>query len=145
MSGIDGMGHVGISSSVGTANTLKNVGSAAFNVAMNTATVAAGAFAGPAGSAAMAGLTGGISNAIGGGTQSSISSAVNTAVGAANQAAQTSAAGAADQMAKAQSQQMELFQLQLASNQMSETFKTLTNVAATKHESAKDAINNVRA
>jgi hypothetical protein len=131
--GIDGgMGHVGEASSIRTANTLKSIGSTAFNMAMNGATVAAGMFGGPAGSAAMSSLRGGA-----GGT-------IDQIAGTAANATQSNVGAAGDQMMQAQSQQMELFRLQMASNSMNESFNTLTNIAKNKHDTAMSAIQNTR-
>lgn len=143
--GIDGMGHASAASG-GTMKTIGAIGAGFANVALSAGSVAAHTMGGPVAGAAVDSLRSAIPSGGGGGGQggfesgSAIDAVANQAEGAT--ASNTQKAG--DQMMSAQSQQQEMFRLQLSANSMNESFNTLSNIAKNKHDTTMAAINNTR-
>jgi len=116
--GIDATGgYMGVSSSYNTMNTLKAIGSTAFSLGTSAATIAAGAFGGPAASSAVSSLAGGIT---GGGST----------IG--------------DVMRQGQDRTEQLMMLQFQMSQIQQENTAVSNIMKSKHEQAMEAVRNMR-
>lgn len=138
-----GGGHIGAASSTRTANTLSNVGSAAFNTLVTAGSVAAGAFGGPAAAGAVNSLRGLSSGGGFGGTAGS-GGEIAAATGEIASQNKANLGAAASENTAAQAFQVDLFRLQNSINMQSQTNNMITNMQKARHDAAMAAIQNVR-
>lgn len=133
-----GPGHIGAAQSTRTSNMLGNIGSAAFDTLVGGASMAAGAFGGPAAASVVNSFRG----------AASTSGGADGAVGEMEAHAKDYSNNQMDDAAKAHmdatSQQAQLIRLQASMNLMSQTNNTISGMQKARHDAMMATIQNIR-